>query len=95
MAITRQKPSVQIEERTHFIGIYTPKGGEPLIYVLREEVEGDKTHNLGEKARITWAQLKEHPAFPAFANKLGLNDPDLLLTSLAQLCDDLTTGEDD
>lgn len=91
MSIMKQKPATQIEERTHFIGIHTPKGGEPSVYVLREEVTEEKTQNLGEKARVTWTQLKEHPAFPAFAKTLGLADPDLLLTALAQLCDDITT----
>lgn len=89
MARTKTKPQTTIEERTHFVGIYTPRNSEPRIEILREEIDGDKSTNLGVKKSLTYAQMQQTAAFATFKQTLGIADGTILFVAMRDLFDDL------
>jgi hypothetical protein len=89
MATIIQKPATQIERRTYFTGISTPNGGDPVIEILREEIDGTKTTQLGVKKRIAWQELKTTTQFATFKTSLGITDGDAFFVALRDLFDNL------
>lgn len=91
MSIIRQKPAIEVEERTHCVQILTPKGLPPSLEILREEVDTTTavSTNLGLKKAMTWAALAGTPQFAAFMTTLGLTNPAVFFGGLRDLFDNL------
>jgi len=67
MSVQKQRPAQTVTERTHFVGRYTPNGGDASVYILRESVTSDGgSTNLGVCFRENFAQIKLRPAAAAY-----------------------------
>jgi hypothetical protein len=91
MSIIKQKPATEIEERTHFVSILSPKVGFTGLEILREEVDTTTgaSKNLGVAKKISWAELSTTPQFAYFKATLGFSENAVFFAALRDLFDNI------